>query len=101
MVGINAGFLCGTVLRISHVLGLRRTKLTKYSRIPRPLPIFLFIGHSADLEPTRHLVLENTGLVVLFSNSPNKLHILGTVGGQRILVVIGIVQVNELIVGSN
>lgn len=101
MVGINAGFLRGRLLRISHVLSVRRTKLTKYPRIPLPLPKFLFIGHSADLEPTGHLGLENTGLVVLFSNSPNKLHILGAVGGQRILVAIGIVQVNELIFGSD
>lgn len=59
------------------------------------------LGHGADLKPTGHLVLENAGLVVLFSNSPNILHILGPIGGQWILVAVGIVQVNELVVGSN
>lgn len=83
------------------MLSVRRTKLAKYSRILFSLPNFLFIGHTADLEPTGNLGLENTSWVVLFSNSPNKLHIFGAVRGQRILVAVGIVQVNELIVGSD
>lgn len=56
---------------------------------------------SADLESTWNLGLENTSGIVLGGNSADVLHVLGAITSQRILGLIGVVQVDELVIGSN
>jgi hypothetical protein len=63
-------------------------------------PSLLLTTHSADLESSGSLVLEDTCGIIFLRNGANVLHIRSAVTTQRILSLIGVVQVNKLVVGS-
>lgn len=57
--------------------------------------------HLTNFEPARYLLLENTRVVILLSNTTDKVHVLVPVTAQGILAAIGVVQVDVLVIASD